>query len=320
LTIGSSTVKTVILTGPTASGKTELLDQVFGRGALLFSDGSYHSAEIINADSMQAYRGMDIGTAKPSASLLARLPHRLIDIVNPDEQYTAGDFTRLALQESAALDKAGILPVVSGGTGFYLRNFICGTSSAPPAEPGLRARIAAELARSGPGPLREELARIDPVSASRIKERDLYRLTRAVEIARATGKPPSSFAPPAQPRAGYEFLVVGVSRPREELATRIRTRVSSMMDRGLPEEVEKLEALGYGAESPGMKAIGYREFFEFRGKPRSLIAEAIILHTIQYAKRQMTFFRALPGIRWLPPSAELLSRLAAEFLLPSFSR
>ena len=309
-TIASLSAKVVVVTGPTASGKTELLEGVFARGASSFIGG----AEVISADAMQAYRGMDIGTAKPARELLERLPHSLIDIKNPDEQYTAGEFVRLADERCAALSARGIIPVISGGTGFYIRNFVCGAPAAPPSDPETRRQVARDLAALGPAALRDELRSADPGLAARIAERDLYRLTRAVEILRASGQPPSTFAPKAEPRSAYEFLILGVERSRDELRSRIRARVASMFAAGLASEVAALEAAGYGPECPGLKAIGYSEFFQLRGAPEAEVAAAIELHTAQYAKRQMTFLRALPGIRWIPPEAEALRTAVSSFL------
>jgi len=263
---------------------------------------------------MQAYRGMDIGTAKPPADLRARLPHRLIDIRNPDEQYTAGEFVRLADAECASIAAEGALPVVSGGTGFYLRSFICGPSSAPPSAPDIRAEVAADLAARGAEALRAELSAADPLSAGRIHGNDQYRLTRAVEILRATGMAPSTFAPKPEARSDLSFLIVGVERPREELKERIRLRVAAMLEAGLAAEFAALRARGYGPDAPGLKAIGYREFSEMEGRPAAEIASAIELHTLQYAKRQMTFLKALPGIIWIGPSKERLASLVQGFL------
>ncbi|MDX9827224.1 MAG: tRNA (adenosine(37)-N6)-dimethylallyltransferase MiaA [Spirochaetia bacterium] len=319
--IDSYPIKVVILTGPTASGKTELLDELFGRGAPNFFSSlkastarAYGSAVVISADSMQAYRGMDIGTAKPGAELRARLPHELIDIKDPDQQYTAGEFVARADALCSSLNSRGELPLVSGGTGFYLRNFVCGVPSAPAADPRLREAVAADLRDQGAQALREELLEADPESGKRIHERDIYRLTRAVEILRSSGKAPSSFAPSPLPRAGYSFLIIGVERPREELKARIDLRVQAMLDSGLWGEIEALRGRGYRASSPGLRAIGYREFFEMKGAKTEEIARAISLHSLQYAKRQMTFLRALPGIIWIPPDSEKLRALVQSFL------
>jgi len=312
------------VTGPTASGKTELLDSVFGRGAPSFfpsfragagsSEALPRGAAVISADSMQAYRGMDIGTAKPDAATRSRLPHHLIDIRNPDEQYTAGEFVRLADSLCKSLADEALLPIVSGGTGFYVRNFLCGTSSAPASTPATREAVASDLERLGASALRSELGAADPESAARIGANDIYRLTRAVEILRASGRPPSLFAPSAAPRKDWEFLVIGIERPREELRLRIRSRVRTMFEAGLAGEVEALRKAGYGPSCPGLMAIGYREFFSMDGSSPEEIAQAVELHTIQYAKRQMTFLKALPGIAWLRPDPAELFRKAVDFL------
>ena len=307
----------IVLVGPTASGKTALLDAVFGESPVRRKLG-FPEAEVVSADSMQAYRGLDIGTAKPDSSLLARLPHRLIDIKDSAEQYTVGDFVHLADASCAELWAAGKLPIVAGGTGFYVKNFICGLPSAPAADPELRQAVAVELSKNGARALHAELEATDPVSAARIHPNDLYRLTRAIEIVRSTGRPMADFAPALAQRPGYRFAVLGLSRPREALNVRIDARVDAMMAGGLPEEVAALRAAGHGPEEPGMQAIGYREFFELSPETvpteRELgaIALAIKKDTKQYAKRQMTFFRNLPGIEWIESDPSLFAfRLAA---------
>jgi tRNA dimethylallyltransferase len=319
--VKESPPKVLVLVGPTASGKTELLRHLFGgtrSGG--FPQAQVPLAEVVSADSMQAYRGMDIGTAKPDASLLAALPHRLIDIRSPAEQYTVGDFVHLADSACADIIAAGKLPVVSGGTGFYVRNFMCGLPAAPAADLALRAAVAADLAARGPDRLRSELAAGDPASAERIHPNDLYRLTRAVEVLRATGRPLADFAASNAARLEYDFLVLGVERPREELYARIDARVDAMFEAGLPDEVERLRAAGFGPEDPGMKAIGYREFFEFGTAGMSEVRERVKLDSRRYAKRQMTFFKALPGIRWIEPKVERLESEVLAFLADSGKR
>jgi tRNA dimethylallyltransferase len=315
----SSDPVAIVLVGPTASGKTALLDELFGDASARQARG-LPEAEVVSADSMQAYRGLDIGTAKPDSSLLSRLPHRLIDIRDCREQYSVGDFVHLADEACAEIARAGKLPIVAGGTGFYVKNFICGLPSAPAADPELRAAIAAELEERGAAALRAELEASDPVSARRIHPHDLYRLTRALEILRSTGRPLADFAPQSGARPGRSFAVFGVARPREELYDRIDLRVDAMMAGGLPEELRALREAGHGPEEPGMQAIGYREFFELApsGSPSagelSAIAEAIKRDTRQYAKRQMTFFRSLPGIEWIAPDPDALGRVLASRL------
>jgi tRNA dimethylallyltransferase len=318
LSTGSSTRgKVLVLVGPTASGKTHLLAE------LSSAKPDRHGIPplvVISADSMQAYRGLDIGTAKPGPDVTERLPHELIDICEPSEQYTAGDFARLADEACARAWGLGSLPVVSGGTGFYVRGFICGLPGGPAAEPAQRERVARDLAERGSAALRAELAALDPASAGRIHECDDYRLTRALEIVRSTGRPMADFAPPSAPRKGIDFLVLGLERPREELYARIDERVEAMFAAGLAEEVARLRAAGCGPDTPAMKAIGYREFFarEFFGPAAQgsldAVKAAVKLDTRRYAKRQMTYFRALPGIRWIGPDSGLLAGLIREFL------
>lgn len=256
---------------------------------------------MVSADSMQVYRGLDIGTAKPDARLREILPHHLIDIRDPSEQYTAGDFVREADRACADIRRRGRLPVISGGTAFYLKNFICGLPGSPPADARVRAEVERDLRLRGPEALRAELESGDPASAGRIHVRDLYRLTRAVEVLRLAGRPLSSFAVPAEPRAEHELLLIALDRPREELYARIEARVDAMFAAGLTGEVRGLLAAGRSETDPGMQAIGYREFLEARrtGCLRLRdVRDRIALNTRRYAKRQLVFFRTLPGVEW----------------------
>jgi tRNA dimethylallyltransferase len=265
---------------------------------------------------MQVYRGMDIGTAKPESAELERLPHELIDIRDPDEQYSAGDFVRDADEAMARIHAAGKLAVVSGGTAFYLKNFIYGCPGAPPSDAGTRAAVKGDLERLGPEALMRELAEADPVSASRIHLNDRYRLTRAVEVVRRSGRALSEFRAGTDPRPGYRFLLVGLERPRDELYARIDARVEAMFSAGLPAEVAALRAAGYGFGDPGMRAIGYREFAALEALdgdgsgPRPgigpedillAIKEQIKMNSRRYAKRQLAFMRALPNVEWFSP-------------------
>ncbi len=256
---------------------------------------------MVSADSMQVYRGLDIGTAKPDAGLLENLPHHLIDIRDPSEQYTAGDFVREADRACDEIRSRGRLPVISGGTAFYLKNFVCGLPDSPPADDRIRSEVERDLRLRGPEALRAELEAGDPQSAGRIHARDLYRLTRAVEVLRLTGRPLSSFEVPAGPRAGHDLLLIALDRPREDLYARIDARVEAMFEAGLAGEVRRLLAAGCGDADPGMQAIGYREFLEARrtGCPRLRdVRDRIALDTRRYAKRQLAFFRTLPGVEW----------------------
>ena len=293
----------LVLFGPTASGKTELLEELFGTGLL--------RAEIISADSMQVYRGMDIGTAKPSAAERARIPHHLIDIKNADEQFNAGEFVRLAEEACAAAAGRGALPVVSGGTGFYLKNLVMGLGEAPPSDLAVRQILKDELSVRGAASLMEELTRADPVSASRIHINDEYRLLRALEVYRLTGRPLSSYASPWNKESGsvqdsaFRFLLIGLRRSREDIYRRINARAAAMFRAGLPGEVKRLFEAGYTPSDPGLRAIGYREFFvEENGAWRLLedmagVQALVAQNSRRYAKRQITFFSSIPNVKWI---------------------
>jgi tRNA dimethylallyltransferase len=254
---------------------------------------------------MQVYRGMDIGTAKPSAAEIAQLPHHLIDICNPNEQFNAGDFVNLAGQAIYAIAGRGALPVVSGGTGFYLKNLIQGLPEAPPSDAAIRAALKQELREQGAATLMAELARFDPVSAAKIHLNDEYRLLRALEVLRLSGQPLSSFNVSPHSATEFRFLVIGLSRPREALYRRINARCAAMFAQGLPDEVRRLSDAGYTPRDPGLRAIGYREFFveEEPGvyhlsRDIAGVQALVAQNSRRYAKRQITFFTSLDA-QWL---------------------
>ncbi|MCL1815048.1 MAG: tRNA (adenosine(37)-N6)-dimethylallyltransferase MiaA [Treponema sp.] len=304
----------LILFGPTASGKTALADKLFSGPDTRLNDrtsirtSGLCRAEIISADSMQVYRGMDIGTAKPDTELRKRLPHHLIDIRNPNEQFNAGDFVRLADAACRDIADRSALPVILGGTGFYLKNFIFGLPAAPPSNPALQKQLRAELAQRGPEVLLEELSRLDPVSAERIHLNDSYRILRALEVCRSSGQPLSSFSGGKITRPFYHFVTAGLQWPREELNRRIDERCEEMFRRGLAEEAAALFRQGYTPDDPGLRAIGYREFFIETGtsgkwalsKDLEGVKSLVARNSRRYAKRQETFFASIPEVVWLP--------------------
>ena len=301
----------VTLFGPTAVGKTELVERLAE---------SFPKLEIVNADSMQVYRYLDIGTAKPPAALRRAVPHHLIDIVDPDVQFDAGQFVRRAEQAVAQVRARGGLPLLCGGTAYYLRSFICGLAQAPASDPLVRRQLKEELARRGLGALLAELARADPVTWAAVAEADAYRVLRALEVYRAAGRPLSCFANPDRPRADYSFLTLGLARERPELYRRIDARVEGMFAAGLPREVSGLLARGYGPGDPGLRGIGYREFFVMQRGCWTLtdLREAIQRDSRHFAKRQITFFKSLPGVEWLPAGeSERIARRIGEFLAAS---
>jgi tRNA dimethylallyltransferase len=263
---------------------------------------------------------MDIGTAKPSAAERETLPHHLIDIREPSEQFSAGDFARLAGEACRDIHRRGKLPVVSGGTGFYLKSLILGLPESPPSDPRIRAELKAELAEKGAAALMEELAALDAESAARIHLNDTYRLTRALEVCRLTGRPLSSYRQTGTERR-RGFFVAGLRREREDLYRRIDARAREMFNRGLPAEVEALFNAGFSPADPGLRAIGYREFFaeewkdgrvswrflpERAGDAGDLSAiEALVAHNSRrYAKRQITYFSSLQETLWIDADRE----------------
>lgn len=288
------TLPVLVLFGPTASGKTAVLERLFA------GDRPAFGAEIVSADSMQVYRLMDIGTAKPDRALLSKLPHHLIDIRDPDESFNVGDFVRLADEACVDIAARGRLPVVCGGTGFYLKHFVLGLPETPPADGGVRRSVELDLETRGAEALMAELAAVDPESAARIHINDAYRLARAVEVYRSSGRPLSSYRSAASSgRPGYRFLCLQLSRDREGLYRRIDERTRQMFARGLPEEVARLREAGYRADAPGMRAIGYQEFFaanEDAPPPLEAIEALVARNSRRYAKRQIVFASSIPGV------------------------
>ncbi|MFW5812285.1 MAG: tRNA (adenosine(37)-N6)-dimethylallyltransferase MiaA [Alkalispirochaetaceae bacterium] len=303
-----------MLFGPTAVGKTDLIASL---GLPL---------EVINADSMQVYRGLDIGTAKPPPEITSRIPHHLIDLCDPGEQFHAGRFVEETERLLPEILERGRLPVVSGGTAFYFRNLIYGLPETPQADPGTRRALQERLAEEGVERLYRELELVDPESAARIEGADSYRILRALEVYRSTGKPRSAFPPPTEPRKDLEYRAVGLYRERAHLYDRINRRVESMFEHGLPGEVADLLASGVPQDAPALRAIGYREFLihaptdqiiarRIPEQTLELIQREIAKNSRRYAKRQITFFSRLPGVRWIEPGEEQELRLAAEALL-----
>ena len=324
----------ICLFGPTAVGKTDVLLGLFGgRSGVRPSETpgfpspawfaearakGQPTAEIVSADSMQVYRGLDIGTAKPGPEILGQLPHHLIDIRNPSEQYTAGDFFRDAERLVSEIVSRGRLPVISGGTAFYFKTFLFGLPETPKVDSRIRLSLGRELELKGLPVLYEELRRTDPEAAVRIGSNDGYRITRALEVFRSTGRPLSSFRVPDALRRDIAPLVLGLSREREELYRRIDERVDTMIARGLESEVIGLMERGVKADDPAMQAIGYREY-AMPPIPGELPAPDMIKrNTRRYAKRQLTFFRSFLKAAWFHPEAISEIASAVEGYLSRF--
>jgi tRNA dimethylallyltransferase len=303
--------KAILLFGPTAVGKTETIQSLFGpQTGRLF--------EIISTDSLQVYRGCDIGTAKPSLFERESIPHHLIDVNDPDDPFHLGDFVQQAREIAADIESRGAIPVLSGGTAYYFKHFLYGLPEAPPADPRIRSRLQQELDELGNEALHQRLGELDPDSAQRIHVNDSYRIVRALEIVEASGKAVGSFKRESE-TAFCPALILGLMREKSELHARIEKRVYQMMQQGLYQELEGLVAKGCSSETAAMKAIGYREFFkegELRVESELDEIEAeIIQNTKKYAKRQMTFFRSLNGVQWYhPDKVDELARQIKLFL------
>lgn len=278
-----------LLIGATAVGKSALLQELAPRLEAC-------RVEVINADSRQVYRGLDIGTAKPPPRLRRRVPHHLIDVAEPEEQFTAGDFVRAAHRLVAEIHRRGGLPLIAGGAAFYLWSFLHGLPAAPPADPELRRKLQQRARREGAGALHRELALHDPAGAARLPAGDTNRVVRALEVYRLTGRPWSSFRRPQAVRRDYPLLLLGLQRERPALYARIDRRVEGMFRAGLAAEVAALRARGYHADTPGLRSIGYAEFFH-ESAPAARCA-LIQRNTRRFAKRQLTFFRRFPEVRW----------------------
>lgn len=291
----------LVLCGPTAAGKTSLLVRA---AEMLHREGG-PPVEVISADSRQVYRHMSIGTALPSREELQIVPHHLVSCIDPREQFDVARFLRHATRLVSEIHRRGALPVIAGGTGFYLRAFLCGLPQTPPGDPEVRRHLEDRLQREGLEVMREELAQRDPHSWKTIDAADQYRILRALEIWHVTGKPRSAFTVPRGIRRGLDAEVMGVERERQDLHLQIARRVAAMMADGLPREVQSLMDQGYHRGDPGLRTIGYREFFadaeDPPWSPRALerIAEQIVFSTRRYARRQFTYLRRLPEIKWV---------------------
>ena len=283
----------IFLFGPTGVGKTALLDTFFKE-----------NYSIINADSIQIFRHLNIGSAKPDESMLSRIPHYLIDIKEPHESFSVGDFVHLsddALHEIRSLNR---IPIVCGGTAYYFKHFYYGLPKSPKSSNEVREVIAQRVRNKGLKWAYTELTRIDPISAKKIHPSDIYRVTRALEVYETSGNPLSSYAVPATPREGITPLIIGLYRDKKELHERIAQRVDRMLEEGLIKEIESLLEMGAISSWPGMQGIGYREYFmltEQHNFSISAMRDLIISNSQKYAKRQMTFFRSLDGVSWVHP-------------------
>ena len=306
----------ICVVGPTASGKTELAVRLAKK-----LDG-----EVISCDSMQLYRRMDIGTAKPTVEEMDGVPHHMIDVVEPDEQFSVGKYVEMADTVLQDILKRGRTAVIAGGTGLYADSLLSGRSFAPFPSTGKREALEARMEREGAEALLRELAAIDPETAARLHPADHKRIIRALEVYEETGKPISQHdRETRQIPPKYRACRIGLDfADRAELYRRIDLRVDRMLEAGLWDEVERLLAFGVPPRATAMQAIGYKELLEVRSGERTL-SDAVALikqRSRNYAKRQLTWFRRNPEIHWLyrqtGQSADEIFQAACQ-IIPDFA-
>ncbi len=283
----------LVICGPTASGKT----------ALAVALAQRLSGEVVSADSMQIYRRMDIGTAKPTAEEMGGVPHHMIDVADPEENYSVARYVAEAVPIVDNIIARGKVPVIAGGTGLYIDHLIAGRRFAPfRADSGLRAELQDRAKAEGLPALREQLAAVDPEAAARIHPNDEKRVIRALEVYLSTGKTISQHDRESrQVPDRYTPLTIALNfKDRADLWERIDRRVDEMMDRGLEQEVRRLLAEGVPPDCTAMQAIGYKEMAAaiLEGRPASEGAEEVKLRSRQYAKRQLTWFRRNRDAHW----------------------
>lgn len=287
----------VAIVGPTASGKS----------ALALRLARARGGEIVSCDSQQVYRGLDIGTAKPSADERRELPHHLLDVAEPDESFSAADYSRLARAALAQIRGRGRLPIVAGGTGLYLRALLQGLFDGPSRDPALRQRLERIASRFGDARLHRLLAHVDAAAAARIEPRDRVRVVRALEVYAATGRPISvQQRAGSRPLEGFHTLVVGLRPVRETLREAVAARTRQMLAAGLLDEVRALLERGLSPQLRPLRSIGYRQAVAVvRGELTASEAEAsIVADTMRFAKRQLTWFRhQQPDVRWFEDAA-----------------
>ena len=286
----------ILLMGPTAAGKTDLAIGLRKR----------FPCDIVSVDSALVYRGMDIGTAKPDAETLKRAPHRLIDIRDPEESYSAGEFVRDAYREMDDILAQGRIPLLAGGTMMYFRALTRGIAELPGADDAIRADIDAEAAEQGWPAMHAQLETVDPDAAARIKPNDRQRIQRALEVYRSSGRPLSDWQRDSSPqRDDFEYLKFGLNiEPRSLLHDRIQQRLDLMVDAGFVDEVESLRNRpSLTAHHPSMRSVGYRQFWQYLDGDYNLdeARQRALYATRQLAKRQITWLRSEREINLVDP-------------------
>lgn len=305
--------KILVIVGPTASGKTRMAVELAKR----------HNGEVISADSMQIYRTMDIGTAKPTKEEMGGIPHHMIDVADPEEDFSVARYVEMAAQCVDDVLARGKLPIVAGGTGLYIDSLLSGRTFAPfSPDSALRGELERELAEKGGQAMLEALAQVDPEAAQRLHPNDHKRIVRALEVYRSTGKTITQHNRETQaipPR--YNALTIGLAfQDRQAMWRRIDQRVDEMVAAGLEDEVRRLLTSGISPKCTAMQAIGYKEFTQALSGEMTWqeAADVVKLRSRQYAKRQLTWFGRNPNTRWVrwddPPEFEQGRRASTEYM------
>ena len=297
--------RVVLLMGPTGAGKSDVALELAAR----------MPGEIVSVDSAMVYRGLDIGTAKPAREVREGIPHHLVDVLDPAESYSAGQFLHDAMEAIGAIHARGRVPLLVGGTMLYFHTLLNGLARLPPADAQVRRELDARLASDGSVALHAELRRVDPDAAARIHPNDPQRIQRALEVHRLTGRPISALQRDRPvPLAGTRAGCFVISPPRQDLHTRIARRFEQMMAAGFLDEVRHLRARSdLTADKPALRAVGYRQLWQHLDGEVGL-EEAVrngIVATRRLAKRQMTWLRALPQAEWLNSSEAAGERIVA---------
>jgi tRNA dimethylallyltransferase len=287
-------LKVIVITGPTASGKSSLTVEL----------AVYFGGEIVNADSMQVYRGMDVGTAKPTVAERRGVPHHLLDVVNPNEHFDAAKYRSLAVPQLQDMASKGKACFIVGGTGLYIKTLLGGLLECPPADPGLRKELGRIWEERGSVFLYEELKLLDPESALKIHPHDKVRIIRALEIVHLTRQRPSSLSKRHGFRDNsFDAVKICMDMERKELYERINQRSQRMIEGGLVAETERLLNKGYSPDLKPMKSLGYRHVVKYLEGACALDEATYELQrdTRRYAKRQLTWFRGDPEMVWMMP-------------------
>ncbi|MCK4357469.1 MAG: tRNA (adenosine(37)-N6)-dimethylallyltransferase MiaA [Candidatus Cloacimonetes bacterium] len=274
--------KIIVICGPTAVGKTDLSIKL----------AKTFSGEIISADSRQIYKFMDIGTAKPNPTELTEIPHHLINIKNPDEKYTAGDFTRDADRIIEEIYERGKIPFIVGGTGFYIKSLLYGLCRTPRVPQKIRTNLQKEISEKGSNFFYNELKKIDPIAANKIHPNDSKRIIRALEVFQVTSKPLSQFWEELQLHKRYDHFTIYLTDERSILYEKINKRVDKMFADGLLDEIKNHIKMGYTKKSVGMNTLGYKELFDFINDKSDWDSTVNLIkqNMRNYAKRQFTWF------------------------------